>query len=246
MLSMSDDEHSKQDTAVRPGRGGGDVRGGQSAADVGPEPGADHADDAPFRFEDPRTIRALAHPARMAIVNALASGEELTATDCASFTGLTPSATAYHLKLLERFGFAEPAPPRPDGRERPWRATGRRISVHLDTSTPAGAAAASAVFGAHIDTSRAVAVEFTESSHAESARWRDAGTFSNADFWLTVDEVEKVGKQLTAVLTPYYERALTGERPEGSRRVRVMNLVVPYRRRPTDSGGDTETAGEDG
>ena len=63
--------------------------------------------DAPLRFEDPRAIRALAHPARMAIIDALASGDELTATDCAALTGLSPSATAYHLKLLQRFGFAE-------------------------------------------------------------------------------------------------------------------------------------------
>src|ERR1700722_11857228 len=180
----------------------------------------DHGDGPPFRFEDPRAIRALAHPARMAIIDALASGDELTATDCAALTGLSPSATAYHLKLLQRFGFAEPAPPRPDGRERPWRASGRPTQVDLDASTPAGAAATSAVIAAHIDTSRTVAVEFTESSHTEPARWRDAGTLAIADLWLTVDETEKLGEQLSAVLRPYRERTLAGERPGGSRRVR--------------------------
>jgi DNA-binding transcriptional ArsR family regulator len=224
---MSGDERLKQGRGVRPGRGGVD----------GPEAGADHVDDPPLRFENPRAIRALAHPARMAIIDALASGDELTATDCAALTGLSPSATAYHLKLLQRFGFAEPAPPRPDGRERPWRATGRRTQVDLDASTPAGAAASSAVIAAHIDTSRTVAVEFAESSHAEPARWRDAGTLSNADLWLTVDEIERVGEQLAAVLEPYRERTLAGQRPEGSRRVRAMNLVVPHKRPPTGSGG---------
>ena len=173
----------------------------------------------------------------MAIIDALASGDELTATDCAALTGLSPSATAYHLKLQQRFGFAEPAPPRPDRRERPWRATGRRTRVDLDASTPAGAAASSAVIAAHIDTSRTVAVEFAESSHAEPARWRDAGTLSNADLWLTVDEIERVGEQLAAVLEPYRDRTLAGQRPEGSRRVRAMNLVVPHKRPPTGSGG---------
>ena len=108
--------------------------------------------------------RALAHPARLAIIDALAAGEELTATQCAELTGLSPSATAYHLKLLERYGFAETAPPRPDRRERPWRATGRQIQVDLDTSTPAGASAAAAVGAAYFDTTRAIAVEFTEGS----------------------------------------------------------------------------------
>ena len=119
-------------------------------------------DAAPPRFENPRSIRALAHPARLAIIDALAAGEELTATQCAELTGLSPSATAYHLKLLERYGLAETAPPRPDRRERPWRATGRQIQADLDTSTPAGASAAAAVAAAYIDTTRAIAAEFTE------------------------------------------------------------------------------------
>ena len=118
-------------------------------------------DAPPYRFEDPRSIRALAHPARLAIIDALATGDELTATQCAELTGLSPSATAYHLKLLERYGFAETAPLRPDRRERPWRAVGRRVQVDLDGSTPAGASATAAVVGAHIDMTRDIAVEFT-------------------------------------------------------------------------------------
>src|SRR5580658_6472823 len=112
------------------------------------------------RFQNPRSIRALVHPARMAIIDALAAGEELTATQCAELTGLSPSATAYHLKLLERYGGAEAAPPRPDRRERPWRAADRRVRIDVDTSTPARASAAAAVAAAHIDTTRAIAVEF--------------------------------------------------------------------------------------
>jgi DNA-binding transcriptional ArsR family regulator len=186
---------------------------------------------APYRFENPRSIRALAHPARLAIIDALATGEELTATQCAELTGLSPSATAYHLKLLERYGFAETAPPRPDRRERPWRAAGRPITVDLDTSTPAGASAAAAVAAAYIDATRAVAVEFTEAGPAEPAEWRDA-VLTNVDLWLTVEEFQHMAEELDAVLKPYRGRA----RPAGGRRVRVMNVVVPHRRAHTNSG----------
>src|SRR5215470_1210397 len=106
----------------------------------------------PRQLHDPRDIRALAHPARMAIIDALASGDELTATECSELTGLSPSATAYHLKLLERYDLAEPAPARSDGLERPWRATDR-ASFDLDSSTPAGAAATAAVGRAFMDNS---------------------------------------------------------------------------------------------
>src|ERR1700758_2008079 len=151
------------------------------------------------RFSDPRSIRALAHPARLAIIDALTAGEELTATQCAELTGLSPSATAYHLKLLERYGFAETAPPRPDRRERPWRATGRPTVVDLDTSTPAGASAAASVAAAYFDATRAIAVEFTEASPGEPEEWRNAA-LNNADLWLTAEEFQRVAEELGTAL----------------------------------------------
>jgi DNA-binding transcriptional ArsR family regulator len=189
-----------------------------------PEPAALH------RFQNPRSIRALAHPARLAIIDALAAGNELTATQCAELTGLSPSATAYHLKLLERYGLVETAPPRPDRRERPWRATGRQFQVDLDTSTPAGASAAAAVAAAYFDTTRAVAIEFTEGSPAEPEEWRNAA-LTNADLWLTAEEFQRVAEELGAVLKPYRGRT----RPAGSRLVRVANVVVPHLRAHPES-----------
>ena len=129
------------------------------------DPSVVREDDAPLRVADPRGIRAWAHPARLAILDALSTGDELTATECADVTGLSASATAYHLKLLERYGLIEPATPRPDGRERPWRMTERRVTVDLDTSTPAAASATSAVTGAYIDSTRAVGMEFMAGGH---------------------------------------------------------------------------------
>jgi DNA-binding transcriptional ArsR family regulator len=185
-------------------------------------------DAPPYRFENPRSIRALAHPARLAIIDALATGEELTATQCAELTGLSPSATAYHLKLLERYGLAETAALRPDRRERPWRATGRQIQADLDVSAPAGASAAAAVVAAHIDMTRAIAVEFTAAGHAEPEEWRDHAVLNNADLWLTAEEFQRVGEELGAVIARYRRRT----RPPGSRAVRVMNVVAPRRRPP--------------
>jgi DNA-binding transcriptional ArsR family regulator len=165
----------------------------------------------------------------MAIIDALASGDELTATECAELTGLSPSATAYHLKLLERYGFAEPAPARNDGRERPWRATDRRTMVDLDTSTPAGAAATTALGLALIDRSRALAEAFVATEHEEPEEWQDVAFLGNTDLWLTAEETRDVTAALADVLEPYRGRALA-DRPDGSRRVRVMSMVFPHRR----------------
>jgi DNA-binding transcriptional ArsR family regulator len=181
------------------------------------------------RLHDPRDIRALAHPARMAIIDALASGDELTATECAALTGLSPSATAYHLKLLERYGLAEPAPARSDGRERPWRASSRRTQVDLDTSTPAGAAATAAVMVAQVESTRAAAEAFVATEHEEPEEWRDVASLTNADVWLTAEETRCVTAALAAVLDPYRSRTLA-DRPDGSRRVRAMTMVFPHPR----------------
>src|SRR5262245_3694604 len=168
-------------------------------------------DEKMLHLQDPRDIRALAHPARMAIIDALASGDELTATECAELTGLSPSATAYHLKLLERYNIAEPAPARSDGRERPWRA-GRQARVDLDTSTPAGAAATTAVGLAFFDRSRALAEAFLASAHEEPGEWPEVTSLSNSDLWLTVDETRKVTEAFGAVLEPYRGRTLSQDR----------------------------------
>jgi DNA-binding transcriptional ArsR family regulator len=180
------------------------------------------------RLQDPRDIRALAHPARMAIIDALASGDELTATECAALTGLSPSATAYHLKLLERYKIAEPAPARSDGRERPWRATARRTQFDLEPTTPAGAAAVAAVALTFLDGSRVIGEQFLATVHEEPSQWQEAAALTNTDLWLTAEETQRVAAALAAALEPYRGRALA-ERPGGSRRVRVMNLVVPHR-----------------
>ena len=188
------------------------------------------ADEDTLHVQDPRHIRALAHPARMAIIDALASGDELTATECAELTGLSPSATAYHLKLLQRYDFAEPAPARNDARERPWRATDRRTLVDLDSSTPAGAAAATVVGLALIDRTRALAKAFVATEREEPAEWQDVAFLGNADLWLTAEETRKATADLVAVLEPYRGRTLA-DRPGSTRRVRIVNMVFPHPKR---------------
>ena len=63
----------------------------------------------PVELTDPKAIRALAHPARLAVIEELYAGRELTATECAEIAGLSPSAMSYHLRSLEKAGIVERA-----------------------------------------------------------------------------------------------------------------------------------------
>ncbi|WEG08285.1 helix-turn-helix domain-containing protein [Microbacterium horticulturae] len=88
----------------------------------------------PIEVNDLAQMRALVHPARWTVLQALYDGDPLTATQAAELTGLTPSAMSYHLKQLAKMGLIERAPKTDDGRERPWvaRGGGLRMSAQPD------------------------------------------------------------------------------------------------------------------
>ena len=69
-------------------------------------------------LDDPRALRALAHPARLAILDHLGAEETATATECGAAVGVSASAASYHLRALARFGLVEEAEGG-RGRERP-------------------------------------------------------------------------------------------------------------------------------
>jgi len=189
-------------------------------------------EDGKIVLSDPRAIRALAHPARLAIIEALFSGDELTATECAALTGLSPSATSYHLKALERWGIVEAGQPRADGRDRPWKAKGR--SIEVSSQVPRGTVLAeSAVLETFLDRNRALVGEFLDHQASEPPEWRDAAELASSDYWLTAEELAEVSQALRSVLQPYADRR-RGSRPDKSRRIRVMRLIVP---RAQSAGG---------
>jgi DNA-binding transcriptional ArsR family regulator len=176
-------------------------------------------------LSDPRAIRALAHPARLAIIESLTAGEELTATELAAVTGLSPSATSYHLKALAKWGIVAAGDARADGRDRPWRGTGRTVEV--SSQVPGSTAVAEvAILGTFLDRTRALATEFLEKQASEPPEWHDAPEIAGHDYWLTPDELAKARQAIRAVLEPY-ERRRPDARPANSRRVRIVRLVIP-------------------
>jgi DNA-binding transcriptional ArsR family regulator len=176
-------------------------------------------------LSDPRAIRALAHPARLAIIETLGPGEELTATELAAVTGLSPSATSYHLKVLAKWGIVEAGEARADGRDRPWKATGR--SVTITPQVPGSTAVAEiAIMNTFLDRNRAIATEFLEHQASEPPEWRDAAELASHDYWLTAAELAKAVQGIRDVLAPYEQRRRDA-RPEGSRRVRIARISVP-------------------
>lgn len=98
--------------------------GRASAGEVGPHP----FDDLPqLDLNDPKAMRALAHPLRWALLEALGHAGTLTATQASEMLGESPANCAFHLRTLAKYGFVEEAGGG-KGRERPWRQAYRRLS----------------------------------------------------------------------------------------------------------------------
>jgi hypothetical protein len=79
-------------------------------------------DPGRLNLTDPKAIRALAHPMRWALLEALGDAGTLTATQASEMLGESPANCAFHLRTLAKYGFVEEAGGG-RGRERPWRQT---------------------------------------------------------------------------------------------------------------------------
>jgi Helix-turn-helix domain len=90
------------------------------AGDAGTERGQ-------LNLTDPKAIRALAHPVRWALLDALGQAGTLTATQASEMLGESPANCAFHLRTLAKYGFVEEAGGG-RGRERPWRQTYNAMS----------------------------------------------------------------------------------------------------------------------
>ena len=176
------------------------------------------------RIEDPGALRALAHPARLTVVDELYQGAERTSSELAEVTGLSASAMSYHLRALERWAIVERGAPRKDGRERPWRAAGRTLKLDPETVSTAAVDVVAGTTFQHLrdEFRRWAAVE-----QGEPKAWRDLAGVSRAYLWLTEDEAAAFDADLGAVLKKYTGDRDAAHHPEGTRRVFCLIATVP-------------------
>lgn len=181
----------------------------------------------PVRVTDPRMLRALAHPARIAILTHLASEGPATATECASVAGLSPSACSYHLRSLAQHGFVEEDPQSAaDGRQRPWRC--RIISLEWDPQTAPGLRLAGEILQeslrAQVDELRAA---YLDRQPEYPAEWQSVLSASTDMLHVTPEELQTLEREL-AEFFGKYRRLSREQRPSGTRRVAVMIDFVPW------------------
>jgi DNA-binding transcriptional ArsR family regulator len=183
-----------------------------------------HRDDEVV-LSDPRALRALAHPARLMVVDDLYQGTERTASELAELTGLTPSAMSYHLRALERWGIVVRAESRDDARERPWRAAGRGLTV--SGSQPGSAAAAEMIVGQSLHSLGEALRRWVGAEERETPGWRRVGTMSHSYLWLDEAEATVFKAELDALFEKHLAGRNAANHPPGTRRILTVTAVVP-------------------
>lgn len=183
----------------------------------------------PVELTDPKTMRALAHPARIAIWTHLGMRGSATATECAEIAGLSPSACSYHLRTLARYGLVEEDPASAaDGRERPWRARMLAFNLHEGPDVPAATQLASRLL---VENMRAAVEEnrarYLTRQSEYPADWQAASGELFSVAHVTPEELERMRKQMIEVMMPY-ARLEPDSRPAGARPVRIMLDMFPW------------------
>lgn len=200
----------------------------------GGQPGADAASwrESATHLQDPRALRAYAHPTRMRLVGLLRTGGPCTATRAAEAIGESVASCSYHLRMLAKYGLVEQAEGG-RGRQKPWRATARFTVWPEQAADPAVAEAATAL------TVSAVELWFQRVRHAVETRdqlpadWRAAESFGDTTVHLTPAELAAVRARFRAVLDEYADRDTDpARRPAGARPVSVVDVAHVLREVP--------------
>ncbi len=177
---------------------------------------------------DPQTMRALAHPVRLAILDVLRRNGPATATQLAPDVGATPTVTSWHLRHLAGFGLVRDAEPGPDRRQRRWEAVGRgfRFSSPED-GDEATTSAARSLTQEMFQRYAGLPVQWiTDVEPGLTPEWRRLSGLSNTRVHLTPGELAAIEALIEQALAPYVNRDAP-DRPDDARPVRLIRYVLP-------------------
>jgi helix-turn-helix protein len=229
--------------------------GNPSTVTESPGPGGDPRDErGRLNLTDPKAIRALAHPVRWALLDALDQAGTLTATQASEMLGESPANCAFHLRTLAKYGYVEEAGGG-RGRERPWRPSFDSLSWRSLQDDPEATRAAQALSQVWFDRTLAGARRSLSSKATWPEALRDSLGASTTRLYLTpdeavrlYDEIWEAYERLLGLGSPYLERKAPKLRPPDAVPVEFVLLSYPLLDLPAlpedaegDDGADSET-----
>jgi DNA-binding transcriptional ArsR family regulator len=218
-----------------------------SENDARPEQSGSESPPEIREITDARTLRALSHPVRLALIEELTLGGALTATELGERIGETPTTCSFHLRQLAKYGFVEEAGGG-KGRARPWRMTTIGMSFGDSHNNDPEYEIAS----------RTLALMFRERSFERyrtwmetkgsyPRRWREAAENHETIFYVTAEELEQLNRDVSALLMSRYFDRLTdkSKRPAGSVPVEMLVMSWPVMLPSSDEESADEESADD-
>ncbi len=182
---------------------------------------------------DARVMRALAHPLRVALLEAVRRDGEITATRAAELLGESPGNMSWHLQTLAKYGFVEETG-EGRGRSRPWRLTSDSRSFETGATDTGTAAAGEALERTFQERTISQQREWWSQRLTYPAKWRRAAFVNDTIRYLTADELTAVMDEIVAIYDRYGDRTNKEARPSGALPVHLYSHGHPLP--PTPSG----------
>lgn len=176
---------------------------------------------------DATSLRGLAHPLRVRILNVLREQGPATATLLAERLGQSSGATSYHLRQLAQYGFVVEDRERAVGRERWWKAAHRRTVFEgaMGRTAPAEAEtylrAVAGLYADRVD-------RWLSELPALPEEWHDAPTLSNWRLRLTPTEATELHDELFALMGRYRRDDPEVPAPPGAEPVELQAQLMPF------------------
>lgn len=186
--------------------------------------------DPQVRSLDARSLRGLAHPLRMQLLDALRLGGPATASQLAEKLGESSGATSYHLRQLAAHGFIEDAPERGKGRERWWKAAhqGLRFDDALLTDSSPAVRGAADTYLHEVATAQARDVStWLGNRHTWPEEWNRTWDLSSATLRLTPELTRELVEKMHALVDTYRDRAVEDGDDADTARVRIQTRAFP-------------------
>jgi DNA-binding transcriptional ArsR family regulator len=195
----------------------------------GPEPESSDSPSTELRqVTDAQTMRALAHPVRIELMEALTLHGPMTATQVGELIGESPTTCSFHLRQLAKFSFVEEAGGG-KGRARPWKVSsiGMRLSTAQDD--PDTAMAAGVLVRMVRDRQLRRYQTWRETSTSYPLEWQRAADDSEYVIYLTAAELQQFGEEVGELMMSRFRDRLTdpAQRPAGSLPVEMLFMSYP-------------------
>ncbi len=204
---------------------GGPPAHAEAASEVSPAPALANETR---ELTDPRELRAMTHPVRLALLEVLNLHQALTATEAGELIGESPTTCSFHLRQLAKYGFVEEAGDAP-GRRRPWRLATRSVQFSSTSGDPEMGAASIALEGLLVQRWLERLSQWQRVRSHYPAEWQQAAAAGEFLVHVTPAELHEIETEIVAIVDRFRARNVdASHRPPDSRPVELVAFGYPF------------------